>query len=87
MSEPRLTKDQLRASLSAHVNQPSHKRNPGHSVVAIYLGHAEWMSLMDEKGISGIQLRADGNISFDGVPVHRVDERSHIRIVSEYRDL
>jgi hypothetical protein len=82
-----MTKDQLRELLAEHIRQPSHKRNPGHSVVAIYLGREEWMSLVNERGIySHIRLREGSDIDFDGVPVHRVNEPNHIRIVSEYVD-
>lgn len=78
-----MTKDQLHAALSAHVRQPGTKRNPAHSVVAIYLGSDEYFSLLDDREIrNSISLREHG-VSFDGVPVYHVGERNHIRIVSE----
>lgn len=86
-----MTRARLRHLLSTHVRQSSHKRNPGHSVVAIYLGREDFMSLLDERctgGYSGISPRTSEScgITFDGVPLHMVDERTHVRIVSEYVD-
>lgn len=80
-----MTKDRLLGLLSEHVKQPRGRRNPGHSVVAIYLGWDEWCSLMDDRTIrTQIGPRDGGEIMFSGVPVYRVTEKSHIRIVSEY---
>jgi hypothetical protein len=82
-----MTKDQLLGLLSAHVKQPGHQRNPGHSVVAIYLGWDQWCSLMDDRTIrTEVGPRGSGEIMFSGVPVYRVTEKSHVRIVSEYVD-
>lgn len=85
-----MTKDQLRVTLREHVRQPSGRRNPGHSVVAIYLGRDEFYSLLDEDhrgGYNPIHPRdGGGGITFDGVPVFEVAESSHFRIVSEYVD-
>lgn len=87
MSEHVPTKEMLLAALSDHVKQPSYKRNPGHSVVAIYLGWDEWCSLLDDRTIKGhIAPRDNGEITFSGVPVYRVTEKSHVRIVSEFKE-
>lgn len=81
-----MTKDQLLTALSAHVRQPSGKRNPAHSVVAIYLGTEEYFSLLDDREVrNSISLRADG-VSFSGVPVYHVGEKNHVRIVSELKE-
>jgi len=84
-----VTKDQLRHALREHIRQPGGRRNPAHSVVAIYLGREEFYSLIDEdhRGTyNPIHPRdGGGGITFDGVPVYEVCERSHVRIVSEYK--
>ena len=83
-----MTKDQLRKLLTEHIRQPGGRRNPGHSVVAIYLGYDDFMSLIHERGaFPSISLReGGGNITFDGVPVYRVNDAHHVRIVSEYKE-
>lgn len=97
MSDPRtsdpvapMTRARLRHLLSTHVRQPGYKRNPGHTVVAIYLGREDFMSLLDERctgGYSGLSPRTESRgMTFDGVLLHMVDESHHVRIVSEYVD-
>lgn len=85
-----MTKEQLRKLLTEHVRQPGGRRNPGHSVVAIYLGREEFYTLLDEDhrgGYNPIHPReGGGGITFDGVPVFEVAERSHVRIVSELKE-
>lgn len=85
-----MTVNQLRELLAAHVAQPGYKRNPGHIVVAIYLGRDEWHTLVDDRNSQrslGMGMRAEGEVSFDGVPVYRVNDKGHVRIVSEYLEL
>jgi hypothetical protein len=82
-----MTKVRLRKLVLEHVRQPYRKRDPGHRVVAIYLGREEWMSLMSERSAGeqpAMTPRAYGGFLFDDVPVYYVGETNHIRIVSEY---
>jgi hypothetical protein len=82
-----MTKVRLRKLIFDHVRQPYRRRDPGHRVVAIYLGREQWMSMMSERNTGSdhaITPRDGGGFLFDGVPVHYVGEMDHIRIVSEY---
>jgi hypothetical protein len=86
VSDQEMTAERLRKLLSEHVRQSGGRRNPEHSVIAIYLGLEEWTTLMNQPNGNhrAIHPRRDGGFCFDGVPLHLVDEKQHIRIVSEY---